>query len=416
MLPTIRGEWAICCQHTTAAASRSDRRRVWEALHCRPSPRSRSSPVTTAWLDRVVDAPTSWRSPTSRPGSSRRSCCSRPATRCATPPAGWPRWSPTSTPPVSRRSRSSCAAISTSCPPTCCEAADRLGFPVLLLPDDAAFDDLLNSVVAEYPAAPVDRPAGRHRRPAAGVGRPARGRARRAGRRARTTSIGGRHWSRPPTGGCWRRSATTTRLLAPGRTSSSSRGGSGPSGSPRASTVRATVRWRSSPVMAGKADHGRLVVDPRRGRCPGLATSHVLERAATVFALAITKSMAVQAVEAKYRGDFVRDVLIDRAGPTESVVDHFAFAWAGTSIGRSCRGRGRASTRSARNGDEARGRQPPSDRAGAVRQRVGDVSWRATTGPPRSWGSRRRSWRWSACPTASDARPIVDRLVHAVSR
>ena len=34
--------------------------------------------------------------------------------------------------------------------------------------------------------------------------------------------------------------------------------------------------------------------------------------------------MAVQAVEAKYRGDFVRDVLLNRAGSAEVVVDHFA--------------------------------------------------------------------------------------------
>ncbi|MGH3470614.1 MAG: PucR family transcriptional regulator, partial [Nocardioidaceae bacterium] len=40
-------------------------------------------------------------------------------------------------------------------------------------------------------------------------------------------------------------------------------------------------------------------------------------------ALAITKSMAVHAVEAKYRGDFVRDVLFARAGPVEQVVGHF---------------------------------------------------------------------------------------------
>ncbi len=81
------------------------------------------------------------------------------------------------------------------------------------------------------------------------------------------------------------------------------------------------------PVLAGRSDHGRLIVvreehDFRRGDL------HVLERAATVAALAITKAMAVQAVEAKYRGDFVRDVLLDRAGPPDSVVDHFrSLGW-----------------------------------------------------------------------------------------
>jgi PucR family transcriptional regulator, purine catabolism regulatory protein len=81
------------------------------------------------------------------------------------------------------------------------------------------------------------------------------------------------------------------------------------------------------PLLAGRTDHGRLIVvrtadDFTRGDV------HVLERAATVVALAITKSVAVQAVEAKYRGDFVRDVLQGRAGSTESVLEHFtSLGW-----------------------------------------------------------------------------------------
>jgi PucR family transcriptional regulator, purine catabolism regulatory protein len=80
-------------------------------------------------------------------------------------------------------------------------------------------------------------------------------------------------------------------------------------------------------VMAGKADHGRLVVVRTNSSIPTSDVS-VIERAATVFALAITKSIAVQAVEAKYRGDFVRDVLLDRAGAPEVVVGHFdSLGW-----------------------------------------------------------------------------------------
>ncbi|MGI8433847.1 MAG: PucR family transcriptional regulator [Nocardioidaceae bacterium] len=76
-------------------------------------------------------------------------------------------------------------------------------------------------------------------------------------------------------------------------------------------------------VMAGRADHGRLVVV--RPNPLGAADVHVLERAATVAALVVTKSLAVQAVEAKYRGDFVRDVLLNRAGGTQvEAIDHFA--------------------------------------------------------------------------------------------
>ncbi len=76
-------------------------------------------------------------------------------------------------------------------------------------------------------------------------------------------------------------------------------------------------------VMAGRADHGRLVV--ARPNPLHAADVYVLERAATVAALVVTKSLAVQAVEAKYRGDFVRDVLLNRSGGTQlEVVDHFA--------------------------------------------------------------------------------------------
>lgn len=76
-------------------------------------------------------------------------------------------------------------------------------------------------------------------------------------------------------------------------------------------------------VLAGTADHGRLVVIRTDGS-PSAADLHILERAATVAALAVTKSLAVRAVEAKYRGDFVRDVLLGRGGAAAPVTAHFA--------------------------------------------------------------------------------------------
>lgn len=69
-------------------------------------------------------------------------------------------------------------------------------------------------------------------------------------------------------------------------------------------------------IAAGAEGHGHLVLV---GRDAPLAKHelHVLERAATVAALAITKSAAVAAVEAKYRADFLRDVLTGRAGSAQ---------------------------------------------------------------------------------------------------
>jgi PucR family transcriptional regulator, purine catabolism regulatory protein len=75
-------------------------------------------------------------------------------------------------------------------------------------------------------------------------------------------------------------------------------------------------------IVAGGIDHGRIaafcrdVLPP-----PGI---EALERAAIVAALAITKQLAVAAVESKYRGDFLRDVLTGAAGDPAAVVEHCA--------------------------------------------------------------------------------------------
>jgi purine catabolism regulator len=55
---------------------------------------------------------------------------------------------------------------------------------------------------------------------------------------------------------------------------------------------------------------------------------HVLERAATVAALVITKTEAIAAVEEKYRSDFLRDVLTGRAGSTQRMLAHgLSLGW-----------------------------------------------------------------------------------------
>lgn len=77
------------------------------------------------------------------------------------------------------------------------------------------------------------------------------------------------------------------------------------------------------PIVAGGTELARLVCfSPER------ALSHddvvAMERAATVAALLITRQDAVAAVENKYRGDFLRDVFLGRAGDATYVQEHAA--------------------------------------------------------------------------------------------
>lgn len=80
---------------------------------------------------------------------------------------------------------------------------------------------------------------------------------------------------------------------------------------------------RTFRVAAGGADLARLVAVTSSG---AVADDDVraLERAAQVAALLITRQQAVTAVENKYRGDFLRDVFLHRAGGRAHVVAHAA--------------------------------------------------------------------------------------------
>ena len=74
-------------------------------------------------------------------------------------------------------------------------------------------------------------------------------------------------------------------------------------------------------IAGGRIDHGRLVLFD----AAGVLTSDdlaVLGRAADVAAIILTKELAVTAVESKYRGDFLRDVLGAQAGSAEEVLGH----------------------------------------------------------------------------------------------
>jgi PucR family transcriptional regulator, purine catabolism regulatory protein len=80
------------------------------------------------------------------------------------------------------------------------------------------------------------------------------------------------------------------------------------------------------PVVAGRVDHGRIVVFSPDST---LTTDDVpvVERAATVAALAVTKQLAVRAVESKYQGDFLRDVLTGQVSPELALTHAASLGW-----------------------------------------------------------------------------------------
>jgi purine catabolism regulator len=79
-------------------------------------------------------------------------------------------------------------------------------------------------------------------------------------------------------------------------------------------------------IAAGRTDHGRIAAFS----APGSLTPHdvgTVERAATVAALAVTKQLAVRAVESKYQGDFLRDLLTGQVVPEVGVAHAASLGW-----------------------------------------------------------------------------------------
>jgi PucR family transcriptional regulator, purine catabolism regulatory protein len=79
---------------------------------------------------------------------------------------------------------------------------------------------------------------------------------------------------------------------------------------------RAMVR-----IIAGSTDLGRIAAFSM-DRAFDEEDTHLLQRAATVAALAMTKEQAVAAVESKYRAEFLRDALSGRAGRDAEAIAH----------------------------------------------------------------------------------------------
>lgn len=204
------------------------------------------------------------------------------------------------------------------------ERADRLGFPLIRLPDDVAFDDILNQALTDI----LNRQAA------------AMARAEEAHRALVQIVLGGGGLAEVAAEVAASLDVSVAVLDADGKRLA----GAGPD-EPAGGAGGCTC----VPIVAGGVRHGTLearavdavqtpatIATPAAGRAihgvlPGGLTESdvgILERAATVAALVITKQQAVTAVESKYRADFLRDVFAGRAGSGERVVARgAAFGW-----------------------------------------------------------------------------------------
>jgi len=192
--------------------------------------------------------------------------------------------------------------------------ADRRGFPIIEVPPDAGFADVLNEVLGELlnrQAAVLARSEEVHRALVSVVldGGDLNDLAAEL-----TRLLGGPALITTPDG----------RVLA---RAGEIAGGFDPSGR---FLIESEGAHTVVPIVAGRVDHGRIVAFPADPLTPLTeADIHHLERAATVAALAITKKLAVSAVESKYQADFLRDLLAGRVDDLSGAIAHArSFGWA----------------------------------------------------------------------------------------
>ncbi|MGW0066229.1 PucR family transcriptional regulator [Streptosporangium sandarakinum] len=187
------------------------------------------------------------------------------------------------------------------------EQADRLGFPLIRLPDGVGFDDILNQVLTDIlnrQAAVLARAEEAHRALVQVV-------LAGGGLREVTAEVAGLLGVAVAV---LDRGDRTLAAAGPAEYLAALR--SAPEGS------RTSV-----PVVAGGHHHGRIVACGPVGSIAGSDVG-ILERAATVAALVVTRQEAVNAVESKYRADFLRDVLTGRDGdPARVTARARTFGW-----------------------------------------------------------------------------------------
>ncbi|NMH96891.1 PucR family transcriptional regulator [Pseudonocardia sp. K10HN5] len=212
-------------------------------------------------------------------------------------------------------------------PATALEASDRLGFPVLSLPADVAFDDVLADVFAALLDHQAETLAIAHdlQRSLETVLFAGGGLAEVTDEVARLLDVAvlitAPDGQVQATGGDEARRSALTALPVFDAT-----------GRLRTEELAVGILHQQGPgsgelavvpVHGGGLNHGYIVAHSVTGQLSEIGV-HALERVATVVALLITRQQAVAAVESKYRGDFLRDALTGRAGEPQQVAAHFA--------------------------------------------------------------------------------------------
>ncbi|MDJ0362387.1 PucR family transcriptional regulator [Rhodococcus sp. H29-C3] len=82
-----------------------------------------------------------------------------------------------------------------------------------------------------------------------------------------------------------------------------------------------------SAISANGIDHGRVAAFSRH-RTLSTQDLHVVDAAAAVFALAVTRDLALSTIEEKHRANFLRDLLLGRGGEHRHAVAHAQrFGW-----------------------------------------------------------------------------------------
>ncbi len=204
--------------------------------------------------------------------------------------------------------------------------ADRLAFPVLQIPDGIGFDEILNQILSEVlgrQVAVLSRAAQAHHELLQIV---LHGGGLQEVLQALPRQLGGEH-------------VGVLHIDRSGRTTVTA-GAPLPAGAAEmfdADGLFRTTAFGHGVHRAGAAsvlvasvvaaeDQGDLVAVRTDGQWDAQDVI-TLERGATVAALVVTRELAVAAVEGKYRGDFLRDVLSGRVAAGPAATGALSFGW-----------------------------------------------------------------------------------------